>query len=215
MDTPSLARRERHDLCDLALVVGEDAPTLCEGWQAKELICHLLVRETRPLGAAGLVVPGLARLTDRSMARMARHEYAVLVERLRDPGLTPYALPPVERLANTAEFFVHHEDLRRGQSGWEPRTLDAADERRLWAIARMMGRMQVRRAGVAVRIVDPGGPGRPGSAADLGGKGERVTVAGAPSELVLFLFGRDQLHGLEFEGSEGAVATLKGASLGF
>ena len=214
MSTLPLARLERHDLCDLALVLGPDAPTLCEGWQSRELVCHLLVRETRPLGAAGLVVPALSGLTERSMARMARHDFAVLVERLRDPGLTPYALPPVERLLNTAEYFVHHEDLRRGQPDWRPRELAPDDEDRLWTIARTMGRLQVRRAGVAVRLAAPRDGGHHAHSADLGGRGEPVVVTGRPSELLLFLFGRAQLHDVRFEGSDAAVATLKGASLG-
>ena len=47
--TPPLARRERHELCDLALTVGEDAPTLCGDWIVKDLVVHLLVRENRPM----------------------------------------------------------------------------------------------------------------------------------------------------------------------
>jgi hypothetical protein len=57
----SLARRERADLCDLALVLGEDAPTLCGGWDAKDLVTHLLVRERRPIGASGIMVAASPR----------------------------------------------------------------------------------------------------------------------------------------------------------
>lgn len=50
-----LARRERHQLCDLALQVGPDAPTLCDGWTVFDLIAHLVVRENaghwRPEGS--------------------------------------------------------------------------------------------------------------------------------------------------------------------
>ena len=48
MSSPSLARRERHALCDLALTLGPDAPTLCGDWTVAELVAHLLVRETQP-----------------------------------------------------------------------------------------------------------------------------------------------------------------------
>ena len=48
-----LARRERAALCDLALVLGEDAPTLCGAWTAKDLVAHLLVRERSPLAVSG------------------------------------------------------------------------------------------------------------------------------------------------------------------
>lgn len=44
----SFARRERLALCDTALLVGPDAPTLCDPWDVKALLCHLLVRERKP-----------------------------------------------------------------------------------------------------------------------------------------------------------------------
>lgn len=205
-----MARRERHDLCDLALALGEDAPTLCGDWDAKDLVAHLLVREHRPLGAAGITVPLLAGLTDREMARMVRKDFAVLVERLREPGLTPYALPGVERLLNTVEYFVHHEDLRRAQPGWAPRELDPADESRLWSAARVAGRGLVRPAGVPVRIRRSD----TGATATLRRGDDPVVITGRPSEIVLFLFGRDRTHGLELDGPADRVARLRKADLG-
>ena len=103
MSRALLARRERDALCDLALVLGEDAPTLCGDWTAKDLVTHLLVREHSPLAAVGLVVRRSRGLTDREMARLARKDFAVLVERLRGHGLDAVlALPPVDGLLNTA-----------------------------------------------------------------------------------------------------------------
>ena len=67
-----LARRERHALCDTALALGADAPTLCGGWTARDLVAHLLVRENSILGAAGISISPLAGLTERAMARAAR-----------------------------------------------------------------------------------------------------------------------------------------------
>jgi uncharacterized protein (TIGR03085 family) len=211
MRTPPLARRERHALCDLALVLGEDAPTLCGEWTAKDLVTHLLVRETRPLGALGITVPALSGLADHAMARLARRDFAVLVERLRDPGLTPYAVPPVERLANTMEYFVHHEDLRRGQPDWEPRDLDAADADAVWRALRLGGMALVRPSGVPVviRRTDTG------ATATLRRGADPVIVEGPVSEVALFLFGRSQVRDLTFAGPPERVARLRGAELGF
>ena len=211
MRTPPLARRERHALCDLALVLGEDAPTLCGEWTAKDLVTHLLVRENRPLGALGIAVPALSGLADQAMARLARQDFAVLVEKLRDPGLTPYALPPVERLANTLEYVVHHEDLRRGQADWEPRELGAADIHMLWRAIRIGGMALVRPAGVPVRIRRSD----TGDTATLRRGDDPVTVEGPVSELALFLFGRSQVRDLSFDGPPESVARLRGTQLGF
>ena len=129
-----------HALCDLALEVGADSPTLCTGWTAKDLVVHLLVRERSPLGAAGIMVAPAVGLTDRASARYDAHgvrrarRAAALARRpLRDPGRST-------RLANTFEYVVHHEDLRRGVPGWEPRQLDPADLDALWAQLAQGGR---------------------------------------------------------------------------
>src|SRR5688572_14800970 len=96
----TLARRERHDLCDLALELGPDAPTLCGDWDARGLLAHLYVREHRPLAGLGITLPPLARLTDQAMERASSEEFARLIAKVREPGLTPFALRPVEVLAN-------------------------------------------------------------------------------------------------------------------
>ncbi len=147
MSRALLARRERVALCDLALVLGEDAPTLCGDWTAKDLVTHLLVRERSPVAGIGLVVPPLSGLPEREMGRLARKDFAVLVERLRSPGPIPMALPPLEKLFNTVEFFVHHEDLRRAQDDWEPRELDQADRDELWKTVKGYGGRLVKDAG--------------------------------------------------------------------
>lgn len=210
MRSPTLARRERHALCDLALVLGQDAPTLCGEWTAKELISHLLVREHSPLGALGIVVGTFSGLTDRAMARLSRHDFAVLVERLREPGLTPYALRPVEVLGNTLEYLVHHEDLRRAQPGWEPRQHDPADDDTIWTAIRIGGRALVRPAGVPVRIRRAA----TGREVTVRGGEDPVTIIGSPTEVTLFLFGRAQLRDLTFEGPAEKVAALTSANLG-
>ena len=211
MATPPLARRERHDLCDLSLVLGEDAPTLCGDWTAKQLVAHLLVRENRPWAAAGIVVPPLSGLTEKSMERMARKDFGVLVEKLRDPGLNMYRLRPAEVAFNTLEYFVHYEDLRRAQPGWEPRELEAADLGLIWKLGRGSGRLMARRLGLPLRIRR----NDTGAEAVLSSGDDPVVVSGPPGEVVLFLFGREYARGLTFEGPADRVAKVQGADFGF
>lgn len=207
----SLARRERHELCDLALTVGEDAPTLCGKWTVKELVAHLLVRENRPWAALGIVVPPLAGLTERSMERVAREDFGVLVEKLRDPGLNVYRLPPAEVTFNTLEYFVHHEDIRRAQPGWEPRRFADPDLGLIWKLGRGSGRLMARRVGLPLRIrrTDTG------AEAVLSSGDDPVVVSGPPGEVVLFLFGRAYARDLTFDGPPEAVAKVRSADLGF
>lgn len=210
MSRPLLARRERDALCDTALVLGEDAPTLCDPWTAKDLVCHLLARERSPLAGIGIVVPPLSGLSEHAMGRLARKDFRVLVERLRGHGFTPMSLPPVDKLFNTVEYFVHHEDLRRAQKGWEPRELDVADRDELWRPVTGFGGRFLKDAPVPVVA----------TRTDTGGtvtlrKGEDpVVVSGPPEEILLFLFGRDETTGLVFEGDDEAVAAVRRADRG-
>ena len=211
MTTALLARRERLALCDLALALGEDAPTLCGDWTAKDLVVHLLLREYDPVAAAGLVLPPLARVTDFRMARKSRKDFGVLVEQLRKRGLTVYSLPPVDKVLNTLEYFVHHEDLRRAQPGWEPRVLAREDEDLIWSALRVAGRGLVRPAGVPVRIrrtdADTSATLRRGS--------DPVVLSGLPSELALHLFGRQgHSRDLTADGPEDRIAQVWSADLG-
>ena len=206
-----LARRERIALCDLVLALGEDAPTLCGEWTAKELVVHLLVREYDPVAAAGLVLPPLARVTELQMARKGRQDFAVLVERLRRRGPTVFSLRPVDKVLNTLEYYVHHEDVRRAQPGWTPRDLPREDEDAIWSALKVYGRGLVRPAGVPARIrrTDTG------ATAVLRRGSDPVVLSGLPSELSLALFGRQaQTHGVSADGPDDRVSRLWSADLG-
>ncbi len=210
MTAAYLARREREALCDLALELGPDAPTLCGDWTVKDLVTHLLVRERSLLGAPGIILPPLAKLTDLTMARVARQDFPSLVRQLRGRGLTPMAVPVLDRLFNTMEYVVHHEDIRRARPRWKPRTLSDGDLATVWSGLTMAGKGLVRSAGVpvVVRRSDTG------ASAVLGGGDDPVTITGLPVELTMFLYGRAQHRGLELTGPADSVTRLRHANLG-
>lgn len=206
----SFARRERLALADLAERLGPDAPTLCGDWTTRDLLAHLIVRESSPIGAPGIVLAPLAGLTERETARVSARDFADLVERIRKPALLSTAtLPLFEALANRVEHFIHHEDIRRASPGWASRVLPKKDQDALWLPLRTLGPVLVRKAGVGVtlRRTDSRSwavlrPGRGG-----------VTVTGLPSELVLFCYGREECQ-VELSGDEAAIAKLRRADLG-
>src|SRR3712207_2128521 len=141
-----MAARERSALADLADQLGPDAPTLCEGWAVRDLVAHLVLRESSPL-ALGTVVGPLAGRMDRARVRLSRGDFPALVQRLRTgpPRLSLFGLPGLDRVLNATEFFIHHEDLRRAQAGWEPRPLPSEMQDALWRTVRGAGRLAVSR----------------------------------------------------------------------
>jgi uncharacterized protein (TIGR03085 family) len=208
--TESLARRERAALCDLAVEVGADAPTLCEGWTASDLVAHLLVRERNPIASLGNVLESMAPRAEAAMAQRQARGYDAMVATLRTPPAPLRVLPFVDRMMNGFEYLVHHEDLRRGAEGWQPRTLDPADVDALWSQlgrgAAFFGRKLP--SPTVLRRSDTGATAvvRKGTAP--------VTISGEVVELVLFMFGRSATVGLEFDGPEAAVAAVRAADLG-
>ena len=104
-------------------------------------------------GPLGIRVAPLAGLTERAMARLARRPLDALVEDFRTrPRLSPLRVPGVDRVFNTLEFFVHHEDIRRAQPAWSPRALDDDARDALWDAISTPGKLMVRPAGVPVTV---------------------------------------------------------------
>jgi uncharacterized protein (TIGR03085 family) len=204
----SLARRERQALCDLALTLDAEAPTLCGDWDVSMLLAHLIVRERRPLSAAGIMIPQLARVTDRAMAREAAKGVPAMVRTLRKPPLTAYSLPVVERFTQTLEYFVHHEDIRRAQPGWAPRELPADDVEELWTLVSRSGAYLGRGLPVPVRLARSD---RPGTSATFKRGSDPVVVTGPVGELVLWAYGRTAVQDLTFDGPPEGVARLEGS----
>jgi len=209
--SPRPAQLERSALCDTALQVGEDQPTLCDGWDVKDLVVHLLVREGSP-AAAGIVLSPLAGVTDAVSRRVGRRDFAVLVEKLRSgpPRLSPYAVPKVDSILNTLEFFVHHEDIRRAQAGWSPRDLGDHREKVLWSMLGTAGKGLLRGSPVGVTAENS----VTGSRTVLKAGAPTVTVRGLPSEVTLFVFGRRTQADVELLGDDADLARLRGTSLG-
>lgn len=207
--TTSMARRERDLLCDTALSAGATAPTLCGEWDVQHLVAHLLVRERSLIGAPGILLPPLAGLTDRETDRLARRDLSRLVGEVRKArGFL--SLPVVDQLTNTLEFFVHHEDIRRAQPDWSPRALSPEDQATLWRAITVSGRGLVRPAGVPVVLRNT----LTRQTSTLRRGADPVEVSGPPAELVMFLYGRAQLSGVEFSGPADAVTRLRAARLG-
>ena len=177
----------------------------------RDLRAHLVVRESDPVGAPGIVVKPLASLTQHRMRRLAHTDFADLVEKVRRPALwAPARLPRLDQLLNTLEFFVHHEDIRRALPGWTPRELTVGEQKQVWKAIGYAGRGLVRPSGVPVAIRWE----ETGVETTLRGGEKPVMVTGDPGEITLFLFGRDQVSGLAFDGPPPHVTKLRHAGLG-
>ena len=179
----SVARAERDALCDLLDELGPDAPTLCEGWQTIDMAAHLVVRERRLDAGPGLVVPALHRWTERvERQRRDTTPYDELVRLVRTGPPLPMRLPVIHEATNAAEYFVHHEDVRR-PNGRGPRPADPERDEALWRQLRLGGaRGLSRSAGVQVCLKRPDGD-RVGS-----DKPDAVQVSGSVDELFLLGF---------------------------
>jgi uncharacterized protein (TIGR03085 family) len=206
----NLATDERAAICDEFERVGPDKPTLCEGWNTRDLLAHLLVRERQPWVTPGLVVPALAPVLDRAMRGYADTPWPEMIGQLRAgaPAWSPFRVAKVDEIANGAELFVHHEDVRRGEPGWEPRSPDAARDAQLWELLAKQGRMLFRRSAPGLVLRRPSGEQQviktgPGL----------VTIVGEPGELVLTAFGRTAAR-VEYEGDATAVKEVATASRG-
>jgi uncharacterized protein (TIGR03085 family) len=205
------AKRERLLLAELLETAGPGAPTLCEGWLTRDLAAHVVMRERRPDAAGGVLLSLLKDRMERVQAEYAAKPYEELIQLIRTgpPRLSPYGFKPVDEAANTVEFFVHAEDVRRAQPEWTPRELDQVFQNALWSRlekgARLLGRKSP--VGLVLR--------RPNGQAVVARRGVPVvTVNGEPGELTMFAFGRQDAARVDLEGDKDALDRLHTVRLG-
>ncbi|MGW0519316.1 TIGR03085 family metal-binding protein [Crossiella sp. NPDC003009] len=197
-----IARTERRELIELFTALGPDAPTLCGDWRTRDLAAHLVLRERRPDAAPGIALSVFAGHTQRVQEEFAAKPWAELLELIRTgpPWYSPFGLPGLEDLVNGAEYFIHHEDVRRAQPDWEPRELD---QEPLWRTVRMSARLTYRKSPVGLVLQRPDG-----QRAVVRKGPSPVTIVGEPAELLMHSFGREQAR-VELQGEARAVAVVE------
>lgn len=205
------AKAERLAFCDTLAQVGPDAPTLCHPWRTRDLAAHIVLRDSRPDLAAGLVIKPLARRLDRAMAEKAKEDYATLVDWIRYPPAWAAArLAPVDEAMNTLEFFIHHEDVLRAVDGFTPRVLDPDFEQAVWGALKGVARLLYRRSPAGVVL----GSQRFGRyVAKSAGEVGTVVLSGEVPDLALYSYGRKDVADIEMDGPPEAVSALMSTRL--
>ena len=214
-DRPSLARRERTALVETMRVTGPDAPTLCEGWTTRDLAAHLVVREARPDASAGVVVPALAARLEELRAREAERPWDELLTRIE--GGAPWYSPLryVDRVANTAEYLVHHEDVLRAGGDWSARPFAADDLDRIWSLATTVARTFLRRVDARIELRTPPGLrlAKGGAVSTGAALAPLVSITAEPVELLLWAFGRDAVD-VDISGAQRGIDALEAVPRG-
>lgn len=204
----SFQQKEREKLADLLLELGPDAPTLCAGWTTADLAAHLYLRERQPYMAGGYFLPQLKKMTKDAEAKIRQRPFESAVKEWA--AGPPVFLKPLDKVLNTSEHFIHHEDVRRGRGEVVPREFSRAVEDQLMKAAKLMGKMALSSSVVPVVLTPPNHPpltlGGPRGVAD---QGDRVVrVSGEPGELLLWVTGRDSVQ-VEITGDQQGIAKVK------
>jgi uncharacterized protein (TIGR03085 family) len=208
---PNFARTERSALADLLADLGPDQPTLCDGWQTRDLAAHLVTRDRRPDAAAGILIKPLAGYTDRLRNSAAARPWDLLISQVNTPPrLSMAGVAALDRLTNTSEFFIHHEDIRRAQPDWAPRPLDQGLGDALYGQTKLMAKMRLRKFPAKITINMPGY----GSPVTVGSGGPDLDIAGDPGEVTLLLSGRQRASRVNLVGPDDLVERVRTASLG-
>ena len=208
MHTAALARRH---LADLLVAVGPDAPTMCEGWTARDLAAHLVIRERRPDALPGIFVPALAGYTERVQNAQAAIDFPELVElvRRKPPIWHPARLAAVDQKMNLMEYAIHAEDIRQANPGADLPPMPEEVRSDAWSALGFFAGMTMSGSPVAVVASCPGR--RDVTLVDEGGRRSgRVTATAEPGPMLMFVSGRTD-DGVEFRGADDDVARLREA----
>ena len=207
--------QERHALCELLDELGAQAHTVLPGWTAKDLAAHLVLREHDVVAGPCLVLPGrFQRFAEQRRVRLAqRREFDWLVAQIRSgppPGF--FRIGWVRSIPNLNEYFVHHEDLRRANDLGPRDCLTPAMETALWRNVRHGSRHLSRRLDdVGLEIAWAGTDERITVRED---PASTVRLSGPPSELLLYLFGRQPTAYVELTGPAESIAAVRRTHFG-
>jgi len=151
----------------------------------------------------------LAGYTDKVQRQVAASaDWDELLDKIASgpPLYSPFKL--LDPVANMGEMFIHHEDVRRAQTGWEPRQLDDATVKALGRGLAIMARLTLAKAPARVSLRT-----QQGKTLATVGRGPELTVTGEPQELLLFISGRDAIR-LEFDGETAAIDAVRASRRG-
>lgn len=216
-------RRQRDTLCDLLDSLSDEqwqAETMCQGWDAGDVVAHMLVREREPWTAVGLAVPPLSGVLRTRMAARKRTGRAALTAKLRS-GPPKYMQIGIIGRVQVGEDYIHAEDIRRGGAADRPGaelepddgTGDAEIDELLWAAIARFAPLTLRNLSTkgVVSMTDGGrtrayevGSAIVRPAAD--GQAD-VTLTGAAGELLLYVTGR-AAHRVTVHGDQTLIDAL-------
>jgi uncharacterized protein (TIGR03085 family) len=212
--TVTYARDERLALCALLDDSGPSAPTLCAGWSTIDLAAHLVLREHRPDASLGILGGPLARYTNHIQQGMVTGTpYAQLVQTIRTgpPRLSLFGIPGADQRINLAEYFIHHEDVRRALPDWQPRGLDPVLVNLIWdQLSR--AKLMLRKVPVGIEFARDDEPDQQDGPhpvrMTVRPRTPVVTVIGPPAELLMWTFGRTAAAQVRLEGADADVQAL-------
>lgn len=195
---------EREEFAQTFLALGEHAPTILPGWDAADLLEHLLLREGAPQLIVGQRLPGpLGAAARQRIEDLRALPWPARVEKFRaGPGRFSIA-GRVDGLTGQAELLIHHEDLRRAQDGHDVRALDRERTAAAWRAVGYMAPV-VMRVPADVTLISALGGRRFRARSSRGS----LRVHGDPLELLLWVSGRDEIARVRLHGDEGARRAL-------
>ncbi len=203
-----LATTERASLAQTLHTLGPDAPTLCTGWDTFDLVTHMWLRENEPLTALGMFFPPLSTRTRRRMAEVkASEDFDDLVDKFAAGPAGIFRFAKIDEIANSLEYFVHHEDVRRGKEPKNPRILSAQADETLWNWAKRLAKTRLAKSAHGIVITRTGS--KPGAQQVVSTGAEIVEIIGEPGELVLWLYGRKSAARLNFAGKHEPVKAVQ------
>ncbi|WP_245803031.1 TIGR03085 family metal-binding protein [Corynebacterium phocae] len=202
----SFSSAEREKLAALLLELGPAAPTLCGGWDTREMAAHLWLREHHPRAAAGIVFPFLSKVTEDVMREVAERDYAAVVSAWAAGPKKFHPLRFFDSVANFAEHFVHHEDVRRANGMVKPREFSTVVNDKMYKTLTVLAPRMLTKSTKPVALFAPGYPRLlAANSRGVTSQGSAVvTVMGAVPELLLWVFGRDEAE-VVIKGDDTAI----------
>ncbi|MCC7543661.1 maleylpyruvate isomerase family mycothiol-dependent enzyme [bacterium] len=185
--------------------------TLCEGWDIEDLVAHIIVRDGGPLLARiGIIFPPLADRHNEAIGAQKSAAHQILIDKIEH---IPWRGKNFRY--NLIEFFVHNEDILRGQL---KRTRDISDDlyAGLASFVPAMARLGLRKLDPSVRVtlVDSLTGDVYVARRGRGTDPHELTLTAEAPEFILLFMNRGRVADVRADGDKKTLDIYKHAQIG-
>lgn len=162
------------------------ARTLCLDWSVEDLSAHLVAREHSAVGGLGLISERFYSLHQSRLEKVKKKGHKYIISELEK---MPWYIPAS---ANVAEFWIHNEDILRGELNMKRSEPDLEVQKYFWSTLKLLARLQKSTLSDLGSVILENTQTNQLITLTNHHSDKNTIIKGLPGELLLYFYGRKE-----------------------